>query len=64
MSLTIFFRSWNATFLLLIQEKEGLKALRIFGLKSLVWGREGDCVSGWQICDQQHSLSRDLGTIG
>ena len=25
---------------------------------------EGGCVSGWQICDQQHSLSRDLGTIG
>ena len=25
---------------------------------------EGGCVSGWHICDQQHSLSRDLGTIG
>ena len=34
-----FFRSWNATFLVLIREKEGLKAIRIFGLKSLVWGR-------------------------
>ena len=34
-----FFRSWNATFLVLILENEGLKGLRIFGLISFVWGR-------------------------
>ena len=58
-----FFRSLECTISCVDSREVGVEGLKDFWAHKFCLG-EGGCVSGWQICDQQHSLSRDLGTIG